>query len=83
MMHIVRDAPILPVWGRGRPKGKGLNVDVLSQLNPGDGIADVPPRKMASYKASANRLGIKLRIRRQKINPGDFRKHLYLIVRIS
>ncbi len=50
--------------GRGRPKGKGKNIEFLKALRPGDTVWDVSRRKMWSFVSTARDLGIKLMVRR-------------------
>jgi hypothetical protein len=56
--------PLPKVIGRGRPYGKGKNLDMLGKMKEGDAIWDVPYKKAMSISFSARRSGIKISVRR-------------------
>lgn len=67
---IERGVPVLRVVGRGRHKGSGSNIRTLMKLNPGDSLWDVPRKKMDSFRVSAFRSGIKIKVRRIALPDG-------------
>ncbi len=67
---IERDKPLLKVSGRGRPKGSGSNLRTLSRMKPGDSLWEMPLAKVNSFRTSAFRNGIKIKIRRIALADG-------------
>ncbi len=62
---IEKDIPLQGVFGRiGRPKGSGSNLKTLARMKTGDSLWEMPYKKAMSFKTSAYRNGIKIRIRR-------------------
>ncbi len=78
---IERGVPVLRVVGRGRPKGNGSNIRALRKMNPGDSLWDVPRKKMDSFRVSAFRSGIKIKVRRIALPDGTLTNN-YAIWRI-
>lgn len=61
----IREGVELPrIRTRGRPKGSGINLRLLSSLRPGATVWNVKRKKMRSIIVSANAAGIKLMVRR-------------------
>lgn len=60
---IESEVPIPKVIGRGRKKGDGRNLSVLARMKPGDSISGLTRKRMGSYRTSACREGISIRIR--------------------
>lgn len=75
-MRVESGVELPPIRGRGRPKGSGVNLDLLNSLKPGDTVWDVGLKKMRSISASAHEAGIRLMIRRI---PGT-RKYAFKII---
>ncbi len=67
---IERDKPLLKVSGRGRPMGSGSNLRTLAKMRPGDSLWEMPRSKVLSFKTSAYRHGIKIKIRRIALPDG-------------
>lgn len=69
---IEKDIPLQKVFGRiGRPKGSGSNLRTLTRMKPGDSLWEMPYKKAMSFKTSAFRNGIKIRIRRIALPNGE------------
>lgn len=61
----IREGVELPrIRTRGRPKGSGVNLRLLSSLRPGATVWNVRRKKMRSIIVSAAAAGIKLMVRR-------------------
>lgn len=65
--------PIPRIKGRGRKKGSGSNLEILSGMRPKYPMMGIPLRKMESIRGSARRAGIPIMVRQ---DPTDSRKYL-------
>lgn len=71
------------VMGRGRKKGSGSNMRLLARLVPGGNpVFEVPHDKMLSIRASANVMGIQIKVREMPDADGK-PSGLYAIQRIT
>jgi hypothetical protein len=68
---IERNLPVIKVVGRGRPRGSGSNLRTLAKMGKGDSLWDVPKKKMDSFRTSAFRNNIRLKIRRITLADGS------------
>lgn len=67
---IERGLPVSKVVGRGRPRGSGTNLRTLARMRAGDSLWDVPKTKKDSFRTSAFRHGIKIKVRRIALADG-------------
>lgn len=67
---IIESDRVMPrkVGGRGRKKGDGLNLRLLTKMNVNDTVWEIPKNRMQSIRASAHRGGFRIQIRRQPYN---------------
>ncbi len=59
----VNGPPPIKIAGRGRPKGSGCNLRLLKGMKAGDSMWHLSFKKMNSIRVSAQKNGIKIKVR--------------------
>ena len=62
-MLLRTNEPLPRINGRGRRKGDGENIKLLSGMKPGDSLWDIPKAKIYSLRTTCQHHGFRIRVR--------------------